>query len=1101
MDIEGRHSELRKRLDVLGFGHPLPLSAIGIVSAILDDLIQTSEKLKNANHKIELLHQEKVAWELGVEPYKCDNSRLLAECNDLHLELIKQQDKHILANTELRSRVRSLQAEKKQLEEKCLQAECKIRDLQTGASESVKSRKDSTNKQRKPFISTVRAGTFYQPPKCCEQGMQQSGALAQTCRCPCNQLKQVDVLHEVERLRVETQNQQGVIDALKNQVNSRDREIQRLGTLFAGGRPAAALAKDCCYRDVNELGHDVSTLQQEKLSLQQELHEVQQTQERTVRKLSRLSEKNQQLEKELREFENVAMKVESEANLNIIERDRKNSDLQIKLQQSQLRVRELESLLELCSGANKIQNLSDSSVSSSACPSDVTLQNALKQSTEEKRQLYRQLNDLKDREQTLLSDFEKVKTKYTKLKQKYAGLDQAQGHQHHGKNMVTSSAESQVEIQSLKYRCNDLEEKLHHMKQERDRYSSDAERQHSVVTLLKRESLEKDHELAELKNELHSQRKLNRPITASSSGAGRLKTADSIGSGQSTLSVQAAIHRIERERDVAKSEIRELTQERDTLREKLKQSTRNQQGEQTKHDKLVAEYSVQIEKLEAEKRNLHGEQAAIQMKAKLLKEENRELQNRVKEIEDSYSKLKLSYSHLKILQEQSETALMQYQNRLLCTETQLGTTESKLLHAGSSAENAQQAVGSLKGEINVLKTSNAALVREKDKLLMELDKKTECLYAAEAELSDLKTRRKDLQSTIDKMQRKLDNVSTDNIHKESTLRSVSTETDTLKKQMAALKRKNDNASTENGRLSNELTDALAELTLTKRQLKDSQQEVERMKTQLREYVQEMQRAEELLSEKEREREQMLERYRSLSEGVNVLETSNHTLEAETSEARKLLQEAEERIATMVELMNEREQNIRECEHQINELSANLAAAQSELDAMRQENNSLAMDLEATKELCNKLDLQKDKLQAELEEHSNIREQLAREKGTLQKELTLTRTGDRAAVDGLQELLTASRTEVEQHRIALANQQQETDKLRTEVDSLRRRLTEEQETARRSAALAGEYSVQVQELRRRITDERFAQIRSRAGESAEREDIEDDDDDCNRYSTM
>uniref|UniRef100_A0A182NZX5 Uncharacterized protein n=1 Tax=Anopheles epiroticus TaxID=199890 RepID=A0A182NZX5_9DIPT len=148
MEIEARHSELRKRLDGLGFGHPLPLSAIGIVSAILDDLIQTSEKLKCANQKIEVLHQEKAAWELGVEPYKCDNSRLLAECNELHLELIKQQDKHILANTELRSRVRSLQAEKKQLEEKCLAAECKIRDLQAGVSESVKSRKDTANKRK-----------------------------------------------------------------------------------------------------------------------------------------------------------------------------------------------------------------------------------------------------------------------------------------------------------------------------------------------------------------------------------------------------------------------------------------------------------------------------------------------------------------------------------------------------------------------------------------------------------------------------------------------------------------------------------------------------------------------------------------------------------------------------------------------------------------------------------------------------------------------------------------------------------------------------------------------------------------------------------------
>ena len=40
-----------------------------------------------------------------------------------------------------------------------------------------------------------------------------------------------------------------------------------------------------------------------------------------------------------------------------------------------------------------------------------------------------------------------------------------------------------------------------------------------------------------------------------------------------------------------------------------------------------------------------------------------------------------------------------------------------------------------------------------------------------------------------------------------------------------------------------------------------------------------------ISLQERERESMLERFKSLSEGVNVLETSNHTLEAETSEAR------------------------------------------------------------------------------------------------------------------------------------------------------------------------------------------------------------------------
>ncbi|KFB46792.1 AGAP010985-PA-like protein [Anopheles sinensis] len=883
MEIEDRHSELRKRLDVLGFGHPLPLGAIGIVSAILDDLIQTSEKLKCANQQIDQLYQEKAAWELGVEPYKCDNSRLLAECNELHLELIRQQDKHILANTELRSRLRSLQAEKKQLEEKCVQAESRVRELQT-TSDGVKSRKNSVNTQRKPFISTVRAGGFYQPPKCCEQGMQPQG-LPPTCRCPCNQMKQTDVLHEVERLQVETKNQQGVIDALKNQVNSRDREIQRLGALFAGGRPAAALAKDCCYRGVDVLGHDVETLQQEKVALQQKLTEAQESHERTARKLSRLSEKNQQLEKELREFENVALKVESEANINILECDRKNSDLSVRLQQSQLRVRELESLLEMCSSrSGKIHQLSDSSTSSpssgpagcSASGLDVTLQTALKQANEEKRQLYKQLDELKDRESNILADNDKVKTKYTKLKQKYAALDQTQGSQHRT---------SQEELEALQGRCGELEEKLRNLKEERDRYSSEADRQRSTVTQLKRESVEKDHELSQLKSELHMHRKSNRPSTSSLTAGGRLKTAESNVSTHSSLSVQAAMHRIERERDAAKCEARQLEQERDALREKLQLSTRSQRDAVAKHESAIEEYSAQVGKLEAEKRDLMCGKTAAQTKVKLLKEEQREMQERLKSLEDSYSKLKISYSQLKILQEQTERALTQNENRLMSSESQLGSVEAKLHQVDVTVEDAQKEVGHLRGEISVLRAANAALEREKDKLLMQLDKKTETLFAVEAELTSLKTKKKDLQSTIDRMQRQLDNVSSDNIHKESTLRSVSTETDTLKKQMATLKRSKDNASAENGRLSNELTDALAELTVTKRKLKDSQQEVERMKTQLREYVQEMQRAEELLFTKEREREEMLERYKSLSEGVNVLETSNHTLEAETSEAK------------------------------------------------------------------------------------------------------------------------------------------------------------------------------------------------------------------------
>lgn len=48
---------------------------------------------------------------------------------------------------------------------------------------------------------------------------------------------------------------------------------------------------------------------------------------------------------------------------------------------------------------------------------------------------------------------------------------------------------------------------------------------------------------------------------------------------------------------------------------------------------------------------------------------------------------------------------------------------------------------------------------------------------------------------------------------------------------------------------------------------------------------------------------------------------------------------------------------------------------TEFENNRDENKNLKADLDAMKELCNKLDLQKDKLNAELTEHSTIRQQV------------------------------------------------------------------------------------------------------------------------------
>lgn len=94
---------------------------------------------------------------MGVEPYKCDNSKLLAECNSLHLDMIRQHDTHRHKVFELDKKVRNLEYENRELRRHCDELNVKIGGLDP---KQRKHRNDFLNEKRKPFISTVRSGEF-----------------------------------------------------------------------------------------------------------------------------------------------------------------------------------------------------------------------------------------------------------------------------------------------------------------------------------------------------------------------------------------------------------------------------------------------------------------------------------------------------------------------------------------------------------------------------------------------------------------------------------------------------------------------------------------------------------------------------------------------------------------------------------------------------------------------------------------------------------------------------------------------------------------------------------------------------------------------------
>ncbi|CRK90380.1 CLUMA_CG003994, isoform A [Clunio marinus] len=239
MDSDVKFNYLRQKLNLLGYEYQtLPISAIGIVSAILDDLIITTEALKDSKDQISKLLEEKKAWELGNEVYKCDNSKLLSELNRLKLELLNKERNIEVENADLRRKIRNLEADKKEAEQRIASLTQTI--YQYSQSDRIKSKKP-----QKPFISTVRANNFLPDPAFITDAKD-------GCKCLSATSKKNVTQKEIEKLRSDLKYTQDLMAILRKQDGEKEREIQRLHCLLVGGRPTSALAKDCCYSGVSQ---------------------------------------------------------------------------------------------------------------------------------------------------------------------------------------------------------------------------------------------------------------------------------------------------------------------------------------------------------------------------------------------------------------------------------------------------------------------------------------------------------------------------------------------------------------------------------------------------------------------------------------------------------------------------------------------------------------------------------------------------------------------------------------------------------------------------------------------------------------------------------
>ncbi|KAM8709398.1 hypothetical protein ACLKA7_016237 [Drosophila subpalustris] len=709
----------------MGFTQTLPVLAIPLVGAIFGDLIKTTECLRDTKRQVADLLEEKTCWELGVEPYKCDNSRLLAECNELHLQFLKDREDYELRLCEMERRIRNLQTDREHLQSHNAQLQGQLDAFLSkqimSAATAKRTHPGSFQQTKKPFISTVRSGEVlpavmgsapHPTLKCtkCSAGIVQKTSTTTKDGITVTHANGSD---EVDRLQNDLASANEQLEFYKRKVESRNREIRRLNDLLAGGRPPAALAKDCCYKDVGTLSQDIDLLQREKSELMSQVREYQAKMHDAMQHALRIEEDKRKLQTNLDELKEAALQVEQQANCEIDARE-------LELRQMQAELKQLQKTIDQRAKGQRLSGGFDAA----------TDQN-------DKRKLNERLNVLTRREEGLQTINEKLKRKLHKMQEKLLELEK----ELREKNNTATLDEEKVRLRS-----------------ERDFFQKEYLRLMSKsgsdneIAFLHAQIKSKDEDLRALRSELcvMSASKLHLsprkddhcdsfpPLTASSSNE----------CSNRSDCVQAAIGRVERERDCARSELERIRCERDTLREKQLSSVQLHAEELQALRMRNEDLQNHIRRLELDNRELNSARVPAETHNVFLKEDVAQLKQRIGSLQAEIENLRRENGQITLINEQNERIIADYQSKLLIAERQRHKADVLVSSLDSSRETNRNEVTQLRTEIGSLRQTYVALEHEKDALLNQLDNKTERLFKIEYEFKDCKQRRNELEQMV-----------------------------------------------------------------------------------------------------------------------------------------------------------------------------------------------------------------------------------------------------------------------------------------------------------------------------------------------------------------
>ncbi|KAM8939873.1 centrosomal protein of 135 kDa [Pelodytes ibericus] len=1107
---------LRKRLDQLGYKQHLGIESLPLVEKLFSDLVHTTESLRNVKLAAGRTEKDSKNFDSVIEPYKTENARLVRENNELHLELLKlkeESDRHIkdlkaslrklehqtadlkFLNNQYVHKIRTMEKDTKaksekiqQLQEKNLQA---VVQTPGGRKRNIPFRRQRMQIDQPVPPSDISSHPVPQP---------EDPYVADLLQVADDRVRELQ--QDVATLQNKLEMAERSVKNLTQQVDLRDREVERLVLALDGGRSYDVISLEARYRSneklVDHLNLQIEYLQQSNQDLEKRIQNLLEARQNVTSEVENLGAKNEELCNELTEIDQLAQQLERDKEIVLETADAEIQEAKDEIKQLQIEVHKLENMvsklkcdLRACDfEKNKLADELEKKKDENR-----TLESYVNHMDHEKQRLSNKVERQMITERELVLEVERMRTQYGILRtdRSPSRLDSFV------KTLEEERDYYRTEMEKMERTLNLKSSVLSHSRQESSRLQSSPEKSGGCNSELRRITRERD----ELQNMLDRFEKHMAEIQSSVKGltAERDKLRSLYDQSQDELTLlrrdlspmskksgyPAELRQAEEERILAISDLRRVTAENEGLRERLMVQQESFVSEKTSSIQKNAELENALHELETERYELKLTISELKEKIASLEKDARLQSTNLSQTLDDASQSKAELSSLRLLNEQLQKSLQDLQHRLAvkANEVQLsheevGTLEERIVEINQKAS-------SYSDELNMLRNTVSILDKEKDSLQETMDEKTERIACLEDNLANKEKTITNLRLTLAELESTIDQLKDSLSSKDREVSSLRRQLDSVHSEIGENMRLREVTLKENRRLQDDLATMTRENQTITLELENAMHEKEELKLRVHGYISEVSKIETLMAAKEQENRNLLDQFRIIHSQVEEWELKAQNAEGENSSVRLELLSVDTDRRHLRERLHHLESEIQEhinahqaYESQISSMAKNMSKLEEQFRHEQNEKTSILTDLSSVRELCVKLDSSKEHFSRQLTvknmEHERIMgelEDMKSEAELLKKQLA----SERLTIKNLETLLSTNREKEFQSHLSTHEKDSEIQLLKDKLTLTESKLISHSREAvmlrNKLTQLQSDYDV----AKRQLTTERFERERA------------------------